>query len=70
MGKKKTKSLRSEELNLHYKIQTKIKVVDQLIDRLSALKNRISDEKEDLASLLREHKEIRSLLKEEEGYGW
>jgi len=70
MGKKKTKNLRSEELNLHYKIQSKKLVVDQLIDRLSDLKNRISDEKEELAGLLREHKEIRTLLKEEEGYGW
>ena len=70
MGKKKTKNLRSEELNLHYKIQSKKLVVDQLIDRLSDLKNRISEEKEELAGLLREHKEIRTLLKEEEGYGW
>ena len=70
MGKKKTKNLRAEELNLHYKIQSKKLVVDQLIDRLSDLKNRISDEKEELAGLLREHKEIRTLLKEEEGYGW
>ncbi len=70
MGKKKTKNLRSEELNLHYKIQSKKLVIDQLIDRLSDLKNRISEEKEELAGLLREHKEIRTLLKEEEGYGW
>ena len=70
MGKKKTKNLRSEELNLHYKIQSKKLVIDQLIDRLSDLKNRISEEKEELAGLLRDHKEIRTLLKEEEGYGW
>ena len=70
MAKKKRKSLRSEEISLHLKIKMKKALVMRLIGELSDLKERISDEKSDLKELLIEHKEVRALLKEEEGYAW
>jgi hypothetical protein len=67
---KKVKSLRSEEISLHLKIKLKRALVVRLIDELSDLKERISDGKSDLKGLLIEHKEVRALLQEEEGYAW
>jgi hypothetical protein len=67
---KKVKSLRSEEISLHLKIKMKRALVVRLIDELSDLKERISDGKSDLKGLLIEHKEVRALLQEEEGYAW
>ena len=69
MGRKKG-DLRSEELSLHLRIQTKKQVLERLREQFKDLKERISDEKAELRGLLEEHKEVRSLLKEQEGYKW
>jgi|TARA_B100000035_G_scaffold185608_1_gene158332 predicted nucleic acid-binding Zn-ribbon protein len=69
MGRKK-KDLRSKELSLHLRIQTKRDIISRLMEQYSELKEKISDEKAHLREMLEEHKEIRETLKEQEGYRW
>ena len=69
MGRKKG-DLRSKELSLHLKIQTKREIIARLMEQYAELKERISDEKTELRGLLEEHREVRVTLKEQEGYKW
>jgi len=69
MGRKK-RDLRSEELSLHLRIQTKRDIIARLMEQYADLKQRISDEKADLRELLEDHREVRTILKEQEGYKW
>lgn len=69
MGKKKG-DLRSKELSLHLRIQTKRDIVTRLMEQFAELKERISDEKAELRELLEEHRDVRTILKEQEGYKW
>lgn len=69
MGRKK-RDLRSEELSLHLRIQTKRDIISRLMEQYSELKERISDEKAELRELLEDHREVRTILKEQEGYKW
>ena len=69
MGKKKG-DLRSKELSLHLRIQTKRDIVTRLMEEFAELKERISDEKAELRELLEEHRDVRTILKEQEGYKW
>ena len=70
MGRKTRGDLRSEELSLHLRIQTKKQVIERLLEQFKDLKERISEEKGELRGLLEDHKEVRALLKEQEGYKW
>jgi len=70
MGRRKRGDLRSEELSLHLRIQTKKQVIERLLEQFKDLKERISEEKGELRGLLEDHKEVRALLKEQEGYKW
>jgi predicted nucleic acid-binding Zn-ribbon protein len=69
MGRKK-RDLRSEELSLHLRIQTKRDIISRLMEQYAELKARISDEKAELRELLEDHREVRTILKEQEGYKW
>lgn len=69
MGRKKG-DLRSKELSLHLRIQTKRDIVTRLMEQFADLKERISDEKAELRALLEEHRDVRTMLKEQEGYKW
>lgn len=69
MGRKKG-DLRSKELSLHLRIQTKRDIVTRLMEQFAELKERISDEKAELRELLEEHRDVRTMLKEQEGYKW
>lgn len=69
MGRKK-RDLRSEELSLHLRIQTKRDIISRLMEQYTELKERISDEKAELRELLEDHREVRTILKEQEGYKW
>lgn len=69
MGRKK-RDLRSEELSLHLRIQTKRDIIARLMEQYADLKQRISDEKAELRELLEDHREVRTILKEQEGYKW
>jgi hypothetical protein len=71
MGRrKKNVDLRVLEYSLHIQIQTKKKKLQLLINQLKDIKSRIADEKEVLRDLVVEHKEVRTMQKEEEGYQW
>jgi len=69
MGRKK-RDLRSEELSLHLRIQTKRDIISRLMEQYAEIKARISDEKTELRELLEDHREVRTILKEQEGYKW
>jgi len=71
MGRRKKRGdLRAEEFALHLKIKTKKQNIERLIAQYRDLKEKISEQKTVLRGLLEEHKEVRALLKEEEGYKW
>ncbi|MBU02555.1 MAG: hypothetical protein CME55_04600 [Halieaceae bacterium] len=70
MGRKKRGDLRSRELSLHLRIQTKKDLISRLLEQFADLKEKISEEKANLRSMLEEHRDIRNELKEQEGYQW
>jgi len=66
MGKKG--DLRTQEYALSMKVKTKRRLVEDLAARYADLREQMSDAKGELRELIEEHKEVRQLLREQEGY--